>query len=247
MGKYAATYRVRVSDVDALARIKLSALLSLMQEAATEHAQALGVGRRHLLGRGLGWALSKLTLTLARLPRWGERITIETWPSARTRISTDREFVLRAEDGAVLGTARTLWVLFNLRERRIERLAVLGDWPAIEEFADDTRFERPVFPQTDGALASEFGVRKDDIDLNGHVNNAVYITWALEPLSREFWETHEPARIAMWFVSEVSPGERVRSECAVAGEETFHRLMAGGTERARIAVAWRACAEKPIL
>ncbi len=239
MGKYRATYRVRVSDVDSAARIKLGSLLSIMQEAATDDAERIGVGRKRLMAMGLGWALSKLSLTIARLPRWGERITVETWPSRRTRISTEREFVVTAEDGSVLATARTLWVLFNLKERRIEKLEVLGEWPSILDLADESEFVRPAFSQEGENLTSDFGVRKDDIDLNGHVNNAVYITWAMEPLSLEFCMENEPTHIAIWFLSEVFPGERVESVCQTQEGQTRHLLRSGGTERARVAVAWR--------
>ena len=244
MEKYKARYRVRVSDSDSIARVKLSALLSLMQEAATDDAERIGVGRRRLLSMGLGWALSKLSLTILRLPVWGEHITVETWPSRRTRISTEREFVVRDDGGQILATARTLWVLFNLKERRIERLEVLGQWPAVEDFADNTEFERPRLPAQEGVLCSDFGVRKDDIDLNGHVNNAVYITWAMEPLSREFCLSHEPSHIAIWFLNEVIPGERVESLCSIQGAQTLHLLRSGGVERARVGICWQPYTQK---
>lgn len=247
MDTYSATYRVRVSDVDLRGRIKLSSLLSLLQEAATDHAEQLGVGRKHLFERGLGWALSKMVLNVRRLPRWGERLTIKTWPGSRTVVAANREFVLSTDDGRTIATARTLWVLFDLGARRIAKLDLLGSWPSIDERADDSQFERPHFPQTGELLTAVFGVRKDDIDLNGHVNNAVYITWALEPLSLAFWQAHEPSHIALWFLSEVLPEAQVSSQCIGEGDTTYHRLLADGAERARAFIRWRPLPENEFL
>ncbi len=239
MSKFVGSYRVRISDVDSKGRLKLAALLSLMQEAASTHADQIGVGHARLKELGVGWALSKSTLSFKRLPRWRERITITTWPSKRTAVSTDREFIITDEKGELVATARTLFVLFDLKARRIARLSVLGQWPNVLEFADDTDFERPQFPQEGALLQSDFGVRKDDIDLNNHVNNAVYITWAMEPLSLEFCLNHEPQSIGMWFLQEVFPGERIAASCRVLGEQSFHILSSGQTERTRVVVRWK--------
>ena len=35
-----------------------------------------------------------------------------------------------------------------------------------------------------------FHVRYDDLDINNHVNNTVYITWALEALDCDFRKSH---------------------------------------------------------
>lgn len=116
MPKYSDDYRVRVGDADSRGMLKLPSLLGMLQEAAKDHAEALGIGASALLPMDLGWALSKLHLNIERLPSCGERVFVKTWPSVRTRISTEREFVLSDEMGDRVATARTLWVLFDVKK-----------------------------------------------------------------------------------------------------------------------------------
>lgn len=92
MTEHAASYKVRVADAGADGFLKLPSLLQMLQEAATEHAEILGVDFKTLKPAGLGWALSKIYVEIERLPKWGERVGIKTWASDRDRIATYREF-----------------------------------------------------------------------------------------------------------------------------------------------------------
>ena len=121
---YKADYKVRIADADSRGLLKFPALLQMLQEIATEHAQMLGVDYSSLAAEGLGWALSKIIVSIDELPKWGERVFIETWASARDRIVTYREFVARDRDGKRLFTARSQWLVFDLKERRIARMSL---------------------------------------------------------------------------------------------------------------------------
>ncbi len=239
MPKYSDDYRVRVGDADSRGMLKLPSLLGMLQEAAKDHAEALGIGASALLPMDLGWALSKLHLNIERLPSCGERVFVKTWPSVRTRISTEREFVLSDEMGDRVATARTLWVLFDVKKRRLERLDRLGEWPRSEDFADAFRFSKmPPAPSENSMQVSNFGVRKDDIDMNGHVNNSVYLAWALEPLPDEFCGSRRAASLELWFLSEVFRGQRLDSVCEIDGDISRHMVVSEGRERVRAQIGW---------
>lgn len=85
---------------------------------------------------------------------------------------------------------------------------------------------------------SNFGVRKDDIDMNGHVNNSVYLAWALEPLPDEFCGSRRAASLELWFLSEVFRGQRLDSVCEIDGDISRHMVVSEGRERVRAQIGW---------
>lgn len=239
MAKYSDSYRVRVCDSDQNGMLKVPSLLEMFQEAAKDHAEALEIGSTNLFPMGLGWALYRLYVKIDRLPNCGERLNIKTWPSTRNKIYTEREFVVSDELGDAIATARSQWVLFDLKKRRLERLEVLGQWPKTEEFPCDFVFGKPIqTPNPEVSLVSNFGVRKDDIDMNGHVNNSIYLTWAFEPVPDDFASDKRPEEVEIWYISEVFRGQRLDSVCQIEGDTSFHQIMSEGKERVRARIKW---------
>ena len=184
MTEHAASYKVRVADAGADGFLKLPSLLQMLQEAATEHAEILGVDFKTLKTLELGWALSKISVEIEKLPKWGERVGIKTWASDRDRIATYREFEAFSSGGAPLFTARSQWLLFDFRSRRLARMDRIGDFARIpgrransEDFSERPKAPSPEAPH---AISRDAGIC--DIDLNGHVNNSVYMAWALDAL-----------------------------------------------------------------
>ena len=58
---------------------------------------------------------------------------------------------------------------------------MLARLKAIEERSLQTNFEKIILPETFEYEANEV-IREDDIDINQHVNNAVYPSWLLDAL-----------------------------------------------------------------
>ena len=232
------SFRVRISDSDSRGYLRMPALLGMFQEVARDHAELRGIGSTLLEPQDLGWALSKMLICVDRLPRCGERLTIRTWPSTRNKIFTEREFLVFDESGAQIISARSLWVLFDLKKRRLERLDKLPDWPRLEEFANSEKFGDMSPPLAGEIFETSFSVRKDDLDINGHVNNPLYLTWALEPLADDFYNAHLPKRVELWFLSEVFRSDTPEASCSVCGNISAHKIFADGKDRARAVVEW---------
>ncbi len=247
--KYSVDYKVRISDSDAQARLKLPSLFELLQEAATEHAQKLGVDYTALKPLGLGWIISKMAIRLEELPKWNERVYLETWASNRDRITTCREFVARNAAGKTLFSARSQWAIFDISTRRLARLEKIKPWANIaDEFANDDvlepHLERPADPdaaQNSESVSAPCQIRKTDIDLNGHVNNSVYITLALQALDEKFVETRRPAHIKISFLDEIKPDDAVESIAQTSGDRTLHSIVNRDTRRecARLNICWQ--------
>ncbi len=240
---YKTNYKVRMSDADSSAHLKMPALLQMLQESATEHAHKLGIAYSHLKPQGLGWVISKLIVNIDKIPSWDERVYIKTWPSTREKIATYREFSAVDADGNALFSARSQWLLMDINARRIARLERLKHWDLFPEQANDDSFETPFekidASSTDNIKESSFFARNDDIDLNEHVNNAVFLIWAMESLPDQFTK-RIPQKIKISFLEEVRPHTEVKARCQYWQDKTITSLISPLTNRehARICIDW---------
>jgi len=176
------SYEVRSYDVDFNGVAKCESLCQFMQESAWHHAEHLGVGYAQLVGKGLMWVLSRLSVTLARAPRWGETVRLRTWMSGRDRLFCYRDFRFVDQDECVLGAATTVWFAVDQRSRRPQRTdSYLSVEPQTNERAGEGRAPAiPAVQVRDHERPCRVGY--GDLDTNGHVSNATYVGWLLDGL-----------------------------------------------------------------
>ena len=199
-----------------------------LQEAASLNAETLAFSKSNFeaAGENISWVLTRLKVRLSRFPKWGETISILTFPRGGRRIVAYRDFVLTGQDGTELGRATSEWMLIDLSTRKIV---------AIPEsvFASANTVRQPVFGDepfaklrwdcaVSAADALSFRARRGDIDLNGHVNNVHYIEWMMEGRPDSAGPCHE---IDVIFKSETLAGEEVLVESVETEPGVlFHRL-----------------------
>jgi acyl-ACP thioesterase len=99
-------FPVRLYEADSRGSLAVGSLCNYLQEAAGNHAGHLGVSVGQLMERGLTWVLSRLHVCVARLPRWRDEVTIETWPSGLDEMVATRDFRLHDGGGRSIGRAR---------------------------------------------------------------------------------------------------------------------------------------------
>ncbi|GIV60613.1 MAG: acyl-ACP thioesterase [Rhodothermaceae bacterium] len=245
------TFRVRSYEVEPGGHASVQTLCHYFEEAAGNHAQALGLSVEQLASQGLTWVLSRLHVQVAAFPRWRDTVRVTTWPSGQNGLFALREFQVHDEGGRLLARATSGWVMIDVQRRRPVRLpgflrAYLFPRPdrAVED--DFTRLR----PPPDGyERARRFHVRYSDLDLNRHVNNVRYVEWAVETLPPAFLETHRLAGLEIHFRAETGYDAAVIAEAAsdaAAGTGTgfWHRLRREDDDR-DVAVArtrWRPAA-----
>lgn len=176
-------FSVRYGEIGENGVATLPSLGNWLQEAAGRNAAALGFGESELLRYNLTWVLTRLVLRIARLPRAEEKLRIHTWPSTLDRFG-HRGYEVYDGHGNLIASGGSAWSVMNLADRSMGQLpeALIPCYPSdprpCPPFAcrviPKLRFEQPA-----RALVR---VRKDDLDINGHVNNTRYLAWILESL-----------------------------------------------------------------
>jgi len=241
---YTKRFRVHTYEVDFRAKALPLSLLNYLQDAAGEHADALGFSLLELLKKKQTWLLSRYHLKVFRYPVIGEELTVSTWPSGTRGVFALRDYEMWDEKGGPVAAATSSWVLWNLAEKQPSRLD--GRWA--EEFVLDQRAVSDPFATLPSLESPErelaFRVEMHDIDINSHVNYAVYIRWALESVPEKILRSHAPSEIEVAYRAEAFYGDEVLSRSGRAEGEprpvfrhaVFHKEK--GTELARLTTAW---------
>jgi acyl-ACP thioesterase len=237
-------YRVHAYETDASGLVKTVSLLNYLQDAAGEHAGLLGLSVPDLFKRGLTWVLSRYHVLIRRHPRMGERLEITTWPSGKSGYFATRDFEMASAAGPVL-SATSSWMIIDLERKAPVKVDAVIDVPyAVDRRALDDPFASLPVPSAREAEV-RFRVESGHLDWNRHVNNAVYVQWALEAVPAEVLTRRRPLELEVSYRAETFYGEEVLSVIqAVPGADPgpvyLHQILnaASGTELTRLRTRW---------
>lgn len=228
-------------DVDAMRRLRPQTLFAFLLNSAWNHAKGTNYGHDELSARNLKWVLIKVQMIIKRLPRWGERITIETWGKRRVKLYALRDFTVSSWDGEKLVSATSSWMVLHKTSGRPQRFDQKSDslpWqPGRDEI--ETNFEK-VEELKNGKEVARFRVLFSDIDVNRHVNSSKYLQWMIDSHACRYLEAVEPRSIELNFLSEALPDDEVTvlSEEEGGRELCSVRRMADGKELCRARFQW---------
>ena len=241
VGKFEREYSVSSYECDCKGELRIVTLMNIFQDVADSHAENLGVGIEYCLKRGLAWFGANYYIKIARMPKWHEKIKIVTWPSQEKKIGAIRDFAVFDADNKVIIVASSQWVLIDFEKKRPVALREnLPMYSVIDEKALNTDFPKIESPQHVDFVTS-FAVRYDDIDVNGHVNNAIYPLWATEAVDINYRRTHQPSEIEISFKKECLYGETVEVASQIDDNTTLHSISNAEDkhEIARVKILWR--------
>ena len=239
--KYTKEYTVKSYEADCHGFLRILTLMNILQDIACENADVLGFGFAKCHEYNLTWVGSNYLIKIKRLPRIDEHFVIETWPAAAKMWGAVRNFNIKDTTGKVIACASSQWVLIDYERRRPVALSkYFSEYSFLDERVMDDDFHK--LPEvTNPDLVTEFAVRFDDIDVNNHVNNAVYPVWASESVDSGYRMTHLPTEIEINFKKEALFGEKVKVETTQGESESIHviRDEKSGDELAKCLFKWR--------
>lgn len=235
-------YDILSCDSDAFGRLKTEAMFRMAQETATSHTIALNVGREQTLKGGAVWVLSRTKLEIVRTPRYGERVSLSTWPGATQRTIFPRYYLMKNEKGETLISGSSLWLLMDAKTRRMATPAAVGI--NVEGICTGDEIPLPDKLRLSGLESSVQRVAGfSELDINGHVNNTKYLAWADDILPLSFHKENEPAVIQINFVSEIPCGANVTLNYAMTdGTLALRGIRGDGAETFELKTQYRPAA-----
>ena len=224
-------FRIRSYEVEPDGRLRVVVLARMLQETAWQHASRLGWG---LVNRGEGelfWVLSRLRIRIDRYPRWGEELTIRTWPVGTEKILAVRDFTLLDSGDGVAGNATSGWLMVDGSTGRPVRPAPLLAGVTVHPSLYDGDLERLAAPPT-GRISTPATAQYHDIDQYRHVNNTAYLEWMIDAVA-DGVDLPEIERLGIDFLKETLLEERYQVRHADAGTHTVCEIVrAAGEESA---------------
>ena len=238
-------YVISFYGVDTKNEVFLPTLWSLMQETAWRHADHLRVGYSDLVEHQYFWVLSRLSIQMEEYPRWGDRIKIKTWLAGMGRLFALRRFSIAGSKGDILGTAKSAWLVLDLKSRRPQRIEpifqhirdLFDHLPSAEE---PEKLSGPV----QSKMEKSYTVHYSDIDMHHHVNNTKYIEWILDSYPFEIHRKYHIHTFEINFLAESSDGDEISIHAEPLGDSPpafLHSVFRknDGRELCRAKTGWR--------
>jgi acyl-ACP thioesterase len=202
------TFTVRTYDIGQNGRIQMHSLMEYLQEAASSHANLIGVGFDWMRGKGFYWVLVNLRIEFDRVPFYDDTIKIVTYPSGSDLLKAFREFVATDKSGRQVLKASSEWMVLDRVTRSVKEMADLQfEFPFNNKrvLGDLQRLR----PQKDSTPIGELVVPHSSIDMNGHVNNCEYVRWGMDALWKFDRTLAEVRTIQVSFNAEVREEEKL--------------------------------------
>lgn len=209
---------------DFTGRLGIPQCFDLLMDAATRHADELGVGRYAMKEMDLFWMITKTRIKIFSMPKMSDVVTIRTWPCPPQRIHGDRCYTIE-KDGELLVSAKTEWVNYNFVTGKLS--------PVSDRFAEGTEFsDEDTFPEGFDRIGGEFPemvceykVRTSDVDVNRHVNNTKYVYALLDIFTTKDLTEHPVKQIEVIYKNQAREGDTL---------VIFRRVNEDGTEDYKI-------------
>ena len=223
-------FQIPCYNTDMSRRLKPASFMDLAQEAATLHANILGFGYDDLIVSGNAWIISRMRVVFVDTPKWRENVTLATWHKGLNRLFFLRDFLMTDNDGNVKVKATTSWLVLNLDTRRLVRdPKLLDEGKTCTENVIETPADKVDMPKdAEVKLVMEHEAAYSDLDMNGHVNNAMYMQWAMNAVNYEISSERPVKEFTINFNHEIKPQETVSIYKAIVEKEDGRHVFVEG-------------------
>ena len=205
---YSKTYTVGPSDADQNQNAKVSALFVYMQDVAMEHAESLHIGKSATMDKGLMWVITRYSLSINRLPKYLEEVTVSTYPGDDMKFIFPRYYEIKDSKGTTLATASVTWMVLNQATHLVNFNPFNGQLLPTEHHDGEEALPGKIQPQ-ECSLIDTRRVRNSDVDINNHLNNTRYIEYLSDSHDFEFYKIHQIKHITLEYRKEIKINQTV--------------------------------------
>jgi len=199
---------VRFGAVDKSDSMTLNSIFNFFQEAAISHAESLGVGREAMARTNQVWLLSRMSVQVDRRPKFGETVTVRTWPRGAEKLFTRRDYDILDANGHAAVRASSSWLIVDIIKRRpLRPQSLLENMPRNEGLDALPAAAVSLEETTTLQKCREHPALYTDVDANGHVNNISYIRWIEDAINPELLEQAKQMRMDINYLNEILRNE----------------------------------------
>ncbi|KAL3636036.1 hypothetical protein CASFOL_020583 [Castilleja foliolosa] len=216
---------IRSYEVGPDKTMTLESILNLLQETSLNQIWLSGLMREFgttpgMLRNNLYWVISRMQVQVDHYPIWGEVLEVYAWFASSGKNGTRRDWLIRSRaTGLILVRATSTWAMVNKHTRRLSKMpddvrAEIAPWH-IEKQAIKQSYREIEKVDSNNAsyVNSDLKAKRSDLDMNQHVNNAMYVKWMLETIPEDFLENHQLSHISIEYRRECGRSDVLQSIC----------------------------------
>ncbi|HOP62483.1 MAG TPA: thioesterase [Spirochaetota bacterium] len=168
-------FEVRLYDCGPDGTCGVRTMFNFMQSTADNHSKSLGTSVNLMAEKNLTWVYARFYADIFRYPKIYEKVRCETWRSGVTEGMVNREFIMTDDSGRELLRATSSLALIDRESRKPVAIPefIISQFDSHRGRAIDyVPFQIEKREKTDYIYNA--ATRYEDIDINGHMNNASY-------------------------------------------------------------------------
>lgn len=213
-------FEVKQEQADSQGRMRPSGLARQMERITQEHLAAFGMDYKSLREEGKAWVISWTSIYIAGLPKVGDQVILRMWPGKNKSVMYKREYGFYSETGTPLASVSSLFLMMDINTR-----SVASPTEKVKGIPVITVPGEAKPPKMREAMPESFAehtmrkVHPNEIDGNGHMNNACYLEWAEDIQTAENCEETIPAYIWVQYNKELQEGQEAALHYHVTEKE----------------------------
>ena len=206
-------FELRYFEMNKFGEASPTTILTLLEETAADHCYSIDHSLYDLIDQNIGWVLVSGVMNIERYPTYKEKITIRTWLSEYSTVRGTRENIIYDEQDNIIGTAKGLWVFFDIKRRRPIRIfdKIKDSWSFSNKESVKYNVAEKIAAIESAKYTKDFMVNQFDVDMNEHVSNLRYLQWSLESVPDEVIENYYLHSLEGRFIGEAHYGDTIRS------------------------------------
>lgn len=180
--KHTLELKLPENSIDDKGNILPDVVLNIFQEAANVHGRMLGVSFEEMLKKNLLWVITRIKYEVLADINSGQEIMVTTWPLKPSRIGYERDYIISDKSGKVIIKGTSNWALIDANTRR---LSFADNLYNCSDYCEERAFENKSKRIRNFDSENKTGdIIPDEsmIDLNNHVNNTYYASFARKAL-----------------------------------------------------------------
>ena len=220
---YEQNKQINFYDLNSRGDVKLTALLKHINLAAGTNADEIGVGLDVTIPMNLAFVVQRFGLQIFDWPTYKQVVKIRTWPSEITKGTFIRRGDMWDEAGNKMMEWTSLWVLIDIKERKVKRPKALSiELPQYGLMDVEVEAQKIDIPEDARLLASySHTVQYSELDINMHMNNAVYGDLIANVVELGKVPYKKWQEVQFNYLNEALVGDEVNIECRKA-ENTLY-------------------------
>lgn len=221
-------HTISYTDIDFNGNLKASHLLNLFQNLSIAHGNMLGIFIFPLKALNLAFVITNWHIVFHRPIKVEEKINFLTWIRKRKNSWLFRNYKVTDSSGNIVIDAAAQFLFMDLITKKpaefIDGIINPVD-KTITSLLIDEKFRIPKPDPNAFFSERKFMSVKSEIDFSMHINNSVYVDWAINEVPMEIYENKNLSDIRIAYKKECKYNEEITAKTYIKENENQTEII----------------------